>query len=141
MPLPLWLARINRRFTNRFFMTFAGRVPPWVILHHRGRTSGREYHVPLAAFRVDGGFVFALTYGSSADWVRNVVAAGDCEIVRAGTVHLLAAPRVISADRGLALTPAVVARVLRLIRCREVLLMDEVLKSPHQAASGSSATA
>ena len=80
MPLPHWLARFNRRFTNRFFMLFAGRVPPWVIVRHRGRTSGRLYEVPLASFRVDGGFVFALTYGSSADWVRNIQAAGCCDV-------------------------------------------------------------
>jgi hypothetical protein len=77
--------------------------------------------VPLAAFRVAGGFVFALTYGSSADWVRNVMAAGGCEIVRAHTVH-----RLVATDEGFALAPAPVALVLRLIRCREFLRMDEV---------------
>ena len=126
MPLPRWLAHFNRRFTNRFFMLFAGRVPPWVILHHRGRTSGRSYEVPLAAFRVDGGFVFALTYGSGADWVRNVRAAGECGMVRGGVVHSLTSPTLIPAEDGYRLANRPVQLVLRLIRCDEFLRMDEV---------------
>ena len=31
-------------------------------------------------FRRDGRYVFALTYGKDSDWVRNVLAAGGCEI-------------------------------------------------------------
>lgn len=126
MPLPRWLARVNKRVTNRFFMMFAGRLPPWVILRHRGRSSGRAYEVPLAVFRIDGGFVFALTYGSSADWVRNVLSAGECEIVRAGTVHRLTNPRLLSAEEGYRIANAPVSLALRLIRCREFLAVDEI---------------
>jgi len=125
MPLPRWLARFNRRFTNRFFGLFAGRLPPWVIMHHRGRRSGRIYEVPLAAFRFDGGFVFALTYGSGANWVRNVLAAGECEIVRGGAVHSLSNPRLIPTEEGLSLANRPVQLVLRLIKCDEFLAMDE----------------
>ncbi len=125
MPLPRWLARFNRRFTNRFFMLFAGRLPPWVVMLHRGRSSGRDHEVPLAAFRVDGGFVFALTYGSGADWVRNVLAAGECQIVRGGVVHSLSNPRLIPAAEGLSLAKRPVQLVLRLIRCDEFLALDE----------------
>ena len=125
MPLPRWLARFNRRFTNRFFRLFAGRLPPWVIMQHRGRRSGRTYEVPLAAFRIDGGFVFALTYGSGADWVRNVLAAGECEIVRGGAVHSLSNPRLIPAAEGLGFTNRAVQLVLRVIHCDEFLAMDE----------------
>jgi deazaflavin-dependent oxidoreductase (nitroreductase family) len=125
MALPRWLARFNRRFTNRIFRLFAGRLPPWVIMHHRGRSSGHNYDVPLAAFRVDGGFVFALTYGSGADWVQNVLAAGECQIVRGGVVHSLSNPRLIPAAEGFSLTNRPVQLVLRLIRCNEFLAMDE----------------
>ena len=125
MPLPHWLARFNRRFTNRFFMLFAARVPPWVIVRHRGRTSGRSYEVPLASFRVDGGFVFALTYGSSADWVRNIQAAGGCEMIRGGVVYSLVAPRLVPAADGLQAAAPPVRWVLRLIRCDEFLRLDE----------------
>jgi deazaflavin-dependent oxidoreductase (nitroreductase family) len=126
MPLPRWLARFNRRFTNRFFRLFAGRLPPWVIMYHRGRNSGRPYEVPLAAFRVDGGFVFALTYGSDADWVRNVLAAGECHILRGGVVHSLSNPRLIPGAEGFSLAKRPVQLVLRLIRCDEFLALDEV---------------
>jgi len=125
MPLPRWLARFNRRFTNRFFRLFAGRLPPWVIMRHRGRNSGRTYEVPLAAFRVDAGFVFALTYGSGADWVRNTLAAGECQIVRGGVVHSLSNPRLIPAAEGFRLAKRPVQLVLRLIQCDEFLALDE----------------
>lgn len=125
MPLPRWLARFNRRFTNRFFRLFAGRLPPWVIMRHRGRSSGRTYEVPLAAFRVDGGFVFALTYGSGADWVRNVLVAGECQIVRGGVVHSLSSPRLIPTAEGFSLTKRPIRLVLELIQCGEFLRLDE----------------
>lgn len=50
------------------------------MIIHRGRKSGRVFRTPLWAFHRGDGFVIALTYGRSADWVRNVLAAGGCEI-------------------------------------------------------------
>jgi hypothetical protein len=35
---------------NPWVLRGAGRVPPWVVLHHTGRRSGKEYATPLVAF-------------------------------------------------------------------------------------------
>jgi deazaflavin-dependent oxidoreductase (nitroreductase family) len=86
--------RFIRPFTthvfNRFARHFAGWLPYFGILTYRGRKSGRTYRTPLNAFRQGDGYLFALTYGSDVDWVRNVVAAGEAEL-RTGRrdVHLV----------------------------------------------------
>jgi hypothetical protein len=67
MPLPRPLARLNRRLTNRVAGRVAGRLPPFAIVAHSGRRSGRTYQTPIWAFRAPDGFVVALTYGDSAD--------------------------------------------------------------------------
>ena len=54
-----------------------------------GPTSGTEYQTPVNVFP-PAGFVVALTYGPDADWVKNVLAAGGCELrTRGRAVHLI----------------------------------------------------
>ena len=77
MPIPKGVARFNKHFTNRFFLLFAGRMPPFAIVSHKGRSSSRVYRTPVLAFSSEAGFVFALTYGRNVDWVRNLVASGS----------------------------------------------------------------
>ncbi|MFZ0217146.1 MAG: nitroreductase family deazaflavin-dependent oxidoreductase [Candidatus Dormiibacterota bacterium] len=89
MPLPAWLPAVNKRVTNRITGPFAGHLPGFGIVVHRGRRSGRTYRTPVNAFAEPAGYVFALTYGSRADWVRNVLDAGGADLeVRGRTVHL-----------------------------------------------------
>ena len=80
VPLSKRVAHFNRRVTNRFTRHFASWLPGFAIVTHIGRSSGRLYHTPVNVFRRDGRYVFALTYGRESDWVRNVLAAGGCEI-------------------------------------------------------------
>jgi deazaflavin-dependent oxidoreductase (nitroreductase family) len=80
MRLPRQAARFNRVFTNRFFGPLAGRVPPWVLVEHSGRRSGRTYRTVVWAFPRRGDLVVALTYGPGSDWVRNVRVAGRCRV-------------------------------------------------------------
>jgi hypothetical protein len=44
------------------------------------RSSGRLYRTPVNVFRRGDTFLFFLTYGSDVQWVKNVLAAGDCTI-------------------------------------------------------------
>jgi hypothetical protein len=46
-------------------------------------------------FRRSDGFVIALTYGTQADWVRNVLAAGGCELVTRGRTYRLVDPEIV----------------------------------------------
>src|SRR5262245_48973745 len=88
-PLGRRIAHVNRRFTNHLTRPFAARLPGFGIVIHTGRRSGREYRTPVNVFSELGGYVVALTYGKESDWVRNVLAAGSCDLVTSGRrVHL-----------------------------------------------------
>jgi deazaflavin-dependent oxidoreductase (nitroreductase family) len=94
MPIPRGVAHFNKRFTNRVTRKFAGWMPGFAIVTHTGRRSGRTYRTPVNVFRDGDRYVFALTYGAESDWVRNVLAAGRCEIeTRRRTVELMAPER------------------------------------------------
>lgn len=87
------VARFNRRVTNRVATPVLRRLPGFGVVHHVGRRSGRNYRTPVNVFEVDGDYVVALTYGPQTDWVRNVVAAGGCELEVRGRLVRCTAPR------------------------------------------------
>jgi deazaflavin-dependent oxidoreductase (nitroreductase family) len=82
-----WLAKVNIAFTNRITTLFAGWLPGFGILTHVGRKSGKVYRTPINVFRASNGFIIALTYGSQSEWVKNVLAAGGCELKTRGDKH------------------------------------------------------
>lgn len=86
MVLPRWLARTNRRFTNRILGTIPDRISPFVTVRHVGRTTDKHYEVLLAAFSTPGGVLLTPTYGVKADWVRNVITAETFQMVRRGEI-------------------------------------------------------
>src|SRR6266700_6084705 len=86
-----WLAAFNLAVTNRISSRFAPRLPGFGILTHVGRKSGRVYRTPVNVFRVPEGFLIALTYGRESEWVKNVLAAGGCELETRGARYLLSA--------------------------------------------------
>ena len=122
MPIPKSVAAFNRRVTNHLTGPFARRLPGFAIVNHVGRTSGRAYRTPVNVFHRGDGYVFALTYGPDSDWVKNVEAAGQCEIETRGRVVRLAEPRRFT-DPTRESVPAAVRAVLRLIDVDEFLSM------------------
>jgi deazaflavin-dependent oxidoreductase (nitroreductase family) len=90
-----WLAKINIVLTNRITSLFAGWLPGFGILTHVGRKSGKVYRTPVNVFRAPNGFVIALTYSSQCEWVKNVLAAGGCELKTRGKKYQLSAPKVV----------------------------------------------
>jgi deazaflavin-dependent oxidoreductase (nitroreductase family) len=88
------IAHFNKRVTNRITGPLAPYLPGFGMVRHVGRTSGERHETPVNVFRRDDGFVIALTYGTQADWVRNVLAAGGCELVTRGRRHLLVDPEI-----------------------------------------------
>jgi deazaflavin-dependent oxidoreductase (nitroreductase family) len=66
------------RATTRLMRPFAGKRwnPIFSIVRHTGRRSGKTFETPVAARRVDDGFVLALAFGNGAHWYRNLLAAG-----------------------------------------------------------------
>jgi deazaflavin-dependent oxidoreductase (nitroreductase family) len=90
-----WLAKINIAFTNRITSLFAGWLPGFGILTHLGRKSGKVYRTPVNVFRASNGFIIALTYSSQSEWVKNVLAAGGCELKTRGKKYQLSSPNVV----------------------------------------------
>lgn len=123
MPIPQSVARFNRHVTNRITRTFADRLPGFAILIHTGRKSGKTYRIPINAFRDGDDYIFALTYGADTDWVRNVLAAGGCEIITRGRQIRLTNPRIIS-DPSQKWAPLPVRLVLGLINAPLYMRLD-----------------
>ena len=89
MVAPRAVARFNRLVTNRVLGKLAPVAPGLGMVVHTGRKSGRTFRTPVNIFRIDEGYLIALTYGPDSDWVRNVLAAGGCDVVMRGhTIHL-----------------------------------------------------
>jgi deazaflavin-dependent oxidoreductase (nitroreductase family) len=120
MPLPRWVARFNRRATNRVTGLFAGRLPGFGILIHTGRRSGRTYRAPINVFRDGDDYVIALTYGPDTDWVRNVLAAGGADLLTRGQLVRLTRPR-LQSDPSLRWAPLLVRLVLGRVGATETL--------------------
>jgi deazaflavin-dependent oxidoreductase (nitroreductase family) len=121
-----WLAKINVAFTNRITSLFAGWFPGFGILTHVGRKSGKVYRTPVNVFRASNGFIIALTYSSQSEWVKNVLAAGGCELKTRGKKYQLSAPKVVR-DSTRKRFPFPVRLVLRTVGANEYV---ELSKSP-----------
>ena len=142
MPAPRWVAKVNNKGLKRLTKFIAPWAPGWAVVIHRGRKSGRVFRTPLWAFRRRDGYVIALTYGSSADWVRNVLAAGGCELESRRRHYQLAAPQVYR-DENASEMPAFIRFMLRkVIKAPEFLSLDVVgeLPTKMRSRSGSSSS-
>jgi deazaflavin-dependent oxidoreductase (nitroreductase family) len=117
---------VIRPFTTHVFNPISRRIVRWLpgfgILVYRGRKSGKEYRTPLNAFRHGNDWVFALTYGSDVQWVRNVVAAGEATLeVRRRKIRLVEPELIVDPERRL--MPPVVRQALGLMRVSEFMRM------------------
>ena len=124
MVLPRKLAILNKSLTNRVLGRIAGRAPGFAIVVHYGRSSGRRYRTPVNLFRDPSGYVIALTYGSDADWVRNVLTGDGCTLVARGKVVPAARPRIVH-DPQQNPVPRPVGLLLSLVGVSDFLILDE----------------
>jgi deazaflavin-dependent oxidoreductase (nitroreductase family) len=90
-----WVAAFNLAVTNRITSRFADRLPGFGILTHVGRKSERVYRTPVNVFRTPEGFRIALTYGRDSEWVKNVLAAGKCQLETRGVLYHLSSPTIV----------------------------------------------
>jgi len=94
MPLPRLLAEVNKRVFNPREV----KKDRWVVLIHKGRTSGTEYQTPLAAHRDGDSYLIVLMYGTDSDWVKNLFAAGEAKLRDKDEVFVLTNPRMVTED-------------------------------------------
>jgi deazaflavin-dependent oxidoreductase (nitroreductase family) len=135
--------RFLRPFTtnvfNRISRRFAGRLPGFGILLYRGRKSGKPYRTPMNVFRRGDEYVLALTYGSDVQWVKNVLAAGGCELVTRGRTIRLVDPRLF-VDPSRRTMPRPVRFFLGLMRVTEFMRL-QILRSDGARESQAPSTA
>ena len=119
--------RFLRPFTihvfNRFSRRFVRWLPGFAIISYRGRKTGTTYRTPMNVFRDGDAYVFALTYGSDVQWVRNVLSAGEAKLeIRNRTVRLVEPELFVDPSRHLMPLPVRVflgfARVTEFLRMR-----------------------
>lgn len=98
MRLPRSVARFNKVVTNPIQRRWAPYLPPWAMVHHVGRVSGKSYSIPVLAW-VDGDRLsIILTYGRHTDWVKNVTATGRFGLTRKNTDYTVTNVRVVPSD-------------------------------------------
>jgi len=73
--------------------------------------------------------VIALTYGAESDWVKNVLAAGGCELITRDRRRQLTSPEIIHDERQ-RLVPRVLRPFLRFMRVTENSTASKPLRTP-----------
>src|SRR5262245_23161840 len=124
-PLLRFMRPLTLRVVNPVTRLFAGRVPGFGILEYRGRKSGNSYRTPLNVFRRGNEYLFALTYGSDVQWVRNGRAAGEARLIVRGRRVRLTDPQLF-VDPSRSLMPQPVRAFLGLMHVTEFLRMRVV---------------
>jgi deazaflavin-dependent oxidoreductase (nitroreductase family) len=75
---PDWLDRIQVTVQSPLIRRL-GRFPTFAIIEHRGRKSGRRYETVVRAF-CKGPLLAVMLGHGRADWVKNVLAAGEADV-------------------------------------------------------------
>jgi deazaflavin-dependent oxidoreductase (nitroreductase family) len=95
---------------------------------HKGRRSGRNYKTPVLASHVEDYIYIPLPYGNHVDWLRNILAHGECKIFWKGEEIAASDPMIIEAETALSFLPedrrnlldrSEVEKFLRLTRSEE----------------------
>ena len=116
------IRRFNRRFMNPRQMKTAGTPGAYAgFVRHVGRRSGRVFETPVGPFATDDGFVIALPYGTSSDWVKNVLAAGSATLVTEGQTVEVDQPEIVPLGDVVDFLPSKERRNLRLFRVEQAL--------------------
>jgi deazaflavin-dependent oxidoreductase (nitroreductase family) len=116
--------RLNRVTWNPQAMRTAGQPGASAsVVRHVGRISGAQYETPVEVVETEDRFVIALPYGTSPDWLKNVLAAGSAVIVDDGSTYLVDDPEVVPAVIGNSFFPAKDQRSHRLFGIDDFLLL------------------
>jgi deazaflavin-dependent oxidoreductase (nitroreductase family) len=120
VPIPRAVRQWNKAGLNKVTRRIAPWTPGLGVVVHRGRRSGSVYQTPVNVFSTADGYVLALTYGPDTDWVKNVLAAGGCELRTRGRVVTVTEPRVYHDEERRGIRP-VERQVLRALHVADFL--------------------
>ena len=80
-------------------------MPPFAMVEHRGRHSGRADRAPVVAFLRGNELVIPLGYGRDVDWGLNSLASGTGTITRMGRELAVSNPRIVDAEEARRMLP------------------------------------
>ena len=121
-PRTLLIRPITNHVINPVARLFVHRVPGFALMSYRGRRSGNLHRIPMKYFRDGQDYIFSLTYGSDAHWVRNVMAAGAADL-RIGDRRVHLGDPEVFVDPRRSLMPLPVRLFLRVLGVTEFLRM------------------
>lgn len=96
MVYPPAFERLQIKYMNPLVKRISRLIPGVAKVKHRGRKSGKTYETVVGAFRKGNTLAIALGHGKT-DWVKNVLAANEADVVFGNrTVHIVN-PRIVPA--------------------------------------------
>jgi deazaflavin-dependent oxidoreductase (nitroreductase family) len=118
--------RMNRSVTNPRVMRTAGTAGTQTsVIEHVGRASGRTYQTPVDIIETPTRLLIALPYGTGADWLRNVLAAGSATVITGGEHIDVGRPSIVPTSEVANLIPARTLRTLRLFGVSQCLRLEK----------------
>jgi deazaflavin-dependent oxidoreductase (nitroreductase family) len=96
MLFPAWVDRLQVRYMNPAVRRVARFLPTFAVVKHRGRKSGKSYETVVNVYRKRSVLTILLGHGN-ADWVKNVLAAGEADVRLYGRDLRITNPRIVPA--------------------------------------------
>lgn len=125
MKIPGFIRYFNKYVLNHITGLIARLgFGPFCIIHHVGRKSGKLYETTIQAYKVANGFMIALTYGTSIDWYRNVVAAAGCKLFYHHKLYTLGVPKKLDKETALSLFPSPERAILQAIGIQDFIRLQ-----------------
>lgn len=113
---------VSKRFMNPAQLRTAGTPGAYAsIIRAKGRRTGALHATPVGVVADGDDFLIALPYGSNAQWLRNVLAAGEAELVTEGRTYRVDRPERIPIRDVAARFSATDQRLFRLLATTDAL--------------------
>ncbi len=99
MVFPPWFENLQVKYLNRMVKPFARFMPGMATIKHRGRKSGKPYETLVTAYRKGDSLAIVLGHGKT-DWVKNVLAADEADVLFGKRAVHIVNPRILPAGSG-----------------------------------------
>lgn len=112
MRFPPWFENFQIKYINPIAVPIARFTPGITVIRHRGRKSGRQLETAVSAYRKGDTVAIMLAHGKT-NWVKNVLAAGEAEVLMGGRYVHLVNPRIVEAGTNDPALPAMARMAAR----------------------------
>lgn len=96
MRFPPWFESFQITYINPVALRIARVTPGITVITHRGRKTGRRLQTAVSAYRRGDTVAIMLAHGKT-NWVKNILAAGEADILLRGRQVHLTNPRIVEA--------------------------------------------